>query len=89
MHNYYLAVSLEIRISLEETCSYKKTLLVPPMYFFFFIYVGCPGQLTRTTTIPHSPLDILQAQEQVRHRGGDRRAHRGSNPERGRNKSHG
>ena len=48
--------------------------------FFFFIHVGCLGQLTRTTTIPHSPLDILQAQEQVRHRGGDRRAHRGSNP---------
>jgi hypothetical protein len=50
--------------------------------------VGCPGQLTRTTTIPHGPLDILQVQEQVRHRGGDRRAHRGSNPGRGRNKSH-
>ncbi|PNT08711.2 hypothetical protein POPTR_012G007445v4 [Populus trichocarpa] len=46
-------------------------------------------QLTRTTTIPHGPLDILQVQEQVRHRGGDRRAHRGSNPGRGRNKSHG
>jgi len=44
-------------------------------FLFFFIYVGCPGQLTRTTTIPHGPLDILQAQEQVRHRGGDRRAH--------------
>ena len=57
--------------------------------FFFLIYVGCPGQLTRTTTIPHGPLDILQAQEQVRHRGGDRRAHRGSNPGRGQNKSHG
>jgi hypothetical protein len=50
--------------------------------------MGCPGQLTRTTTIPHGPLDILQAQEQVKHRGGDRRAHRESNPERGRNKSH-
>jgi len=50
--------------------------------------MGCPGQLTRTTTIPHGPLDILQAQEQVRHRGGDRRAHRGSNPGRERNKSH-
>ena len=49
-------------------------------FFFFLIYVGCPGQLTRTTTIPHGPLNILQAQEQVRHRGGDRRA---------RNKSHG
>jgi len=48
--------------------------------FFFLIYVGCLGQLTRTTTIPHGPLDILQAQEQVRHRGGDRRAHKGSNP---------
>jgi len=30
--------------------------------FFFFISVGCPGQLTRTTTIPHGPLNILQAQ---------------------------
>jgi hypothetical protein len=49
-------------------------------FFFFLIHVGCPGQLTRTTTIPHGPLDILQAQEQVRHRGGDRRAQRGSNP---------
>jgi hypothetical protein len=58
------------------------------VFFFFLIYVGCPGQLTRTTTIPHGPLDILQAQEQVRHRGGDIRAHRGSNPGRGRNKSH-
>ena len=57
-------------------------------FFFFFIYVGCPGQLTRTTIIPHGPLDTLQAQEHVRHRGGDRRAHRGSNPGRGRNKSH-
>jgi len=51
-----------------------------PSSFFFLIHVGCPGQLTHTTTIPHDPLDILQAQEQVRHRGGDRRAHRGSNP---------
>jgi len=58
------------------------------IYFFFLIYMGCPGQLARTTTIPHSPLNILQAQGQVRHRGGDRRAHRGSNPGRGRNKSH-
>jgi len=58
-------------------------------FFFFLIYVWCPGQLTRTTTIPHGPLNILQAQEQVRHRGGDRRAHRGSNPGRERNKSHG
>jgi hypothetical protein len=30
--------------------------------FFFFISVGCPGQLARTTTIPHGPLNILQAQ---------------------------
>jgi hypothetical protein len=42
--------------------------------------VGCPGQLARTTTIPHGPLDTLQAQEQVRHRGGDRRTHRGFEP---------
>jgi len=57
-------------------------------FFFFLIYVGCLGQLTRTTTIPHGPLDILQAQEQVRHRGSDRRTYRGSNPEQERNKSH-
>ena len=57
-------------------------------YFFIIIYIECPDQLIRTTTIPHGPLDILQAQEQVRHRGGDRRAHRGSNLERGQNKSH-
>jgi hypothetical protein len=56
--------------------------------FFFFIHVGCPGQLTRTTTIPHGPLDILQAQEQVSHRGGDRRAHRRSNPEEGAEQVH-
>ena len=55
----------------------KKTLIMFTL-FFFFIHVWCPGQLTRTTTIPHGPRDILQAQEQVRHRGGDRRAHRGS-----------
>ena len=57
-------------------------------HFFFLIYVGCLGQLTRTTTIPHGPLDILQAQEQERPRGGDRRAHKESNPERERNKTH-
>ena len=56
--------------------------------FFIIIYMGYSGQLTRTTTIPYGPLDILQAQEQVRHRGGDRRAHRGSNPGRRRNKSY-
>jgi hypothetical protein len=55
---------------------------------FFLIHVGCPGQLTRTTTIPHGPLDILQAQEQVRHRGGDRRAHRESNPGEGAEQVH-
>jgi hypothetical protein len=37
---------------------------LPWLIFFFLIYMGCPGQLTRTTTIPHGPLDILQAQEQ-------------------------
>jgi hypothetical protein len=68
---------------------HQPTFIYLFIYFFFFvIYVGCPGQLTRTTTIPHGPLDILQAQEQVRHRGGDRRTHRGSNPGWGRNKSH-
>ena len=48
------------------------------LFFIFLIYVGCPGQLTRTTTIPHGPLDILQAQEQIRHHGDDKRAHKGS-----------
>ena len=56
-------------------------------YYYYFDLCGCPDQLTRTTTIPHGPLDILQAQEQVRHRKGDRRAHRRSNPGEGRNKS--
>ena len=59
---------------------------IQSLFFFFFIYVECPGQLTRTTTILYGPLDILQAQEQVRHRRGDRRAHRESNPEWERNK---
>jgi len=31
-------------------------------FFFFIISVGCPGQFTRTTTIPHGPLNILQDQ---------------------------
>jgi hypothetical protein len=69
-------------------CYKKYPIKCEIIFFFFLIYVGCPGQLTRITTIPHGPLDILQAQEQVRHRGGDRRAHRGSNPGRGWNKSH-
>jgi hypothetical protein len=55
--------------------------------FFLFIYLGCPGQLTRTTTISHGSLDILQVQKQVRHRGGDRHAHKRSNPGREQNKS--
>jgi hypothetical protein len=42
------------------------------IFFLFFFYLR--------TTIPHGPLDILQAQEQVRHRGGDRRAHRKVEP---------
>jgi hypothetical protein len=32
------------------------------LLFFFLIIVGCPGQLAGTTTIPHGPLSILQAQ---------------------------
>jgi hypothetical protein len=70
---------------LVDTATDSKCLVL----FLFLIYVGCPCQLTRTMTIPHGPLDIhWTAQEQVRHRGGDRRVHRGSNPGRGRNKSH-
>jgi hypothetical protein len=62
--------------------------MILDIFFFFFFHVGCPGQLTRTTTISHGSLDILQAQEQVRHRGDDRRAHRGSNPGRGAEQVH-
>ena len=50
--------------------------------------MGCPGQLTRTTTILHGPLDILQAQKQVRHHKDNKHVHRKSNPEQKRNKSH-
>jgi hypothetical protein len=32
------------------------------LLLFFFISVGCPGQLARTTTIPHGPQNTLQAQ---------------------------
>jgi len=92
---HVLLVAIASEVSTRHCSTTRKFLALLPIYFvyfvifFFLIYVGCPGQLTRTTTIPHGPLDILQAQEQVRHRGGDRRAHRGSNPGRGRNKSHG
>ena len=79
---YYLALQYIILSSFSNPSRQNF------IYIYILIYVGCPGQLTRTTTIPHGPLDILQAQKQVRHRGGDRRAHRGSNPGRGRNKSH-
>jgi len=55
---------------------------------FFFISVGCPGQLTRTTTIPHGPLNILQIQWAGKAPRGWQGAHRGSNPGQERNKSH-
>jgi len=61
---------------------------VPNSLFFFLISVGCPGQLTRITTIPHGPLNILQAQWASKAPRGWQGAHRGSNPGRGRNKSH-
>jgi len=39
-----------------------RVFLVLFLLFFFLIIVGCPGQLAGTTTIPHGPLSILQAQ---------------------------
>jgi len=56
--------------------------------FFFLIYVRCSGQFTRTTTIPHGSLDILQVQEQVRYREGDKHAYKRSNPRWKQNKLH-
>lgn len=32
------------------------------LYDFFFISVGCPGQLMSTTIIPHGSLNTLQTQ---------------------------
>jgi hypothetical protein len=88
--SYATAMWLETKLTMEneKKNDSMRRKQISSDFFLFLIYVGCLGQLTRTTTIPHGPLDILQAQEQVRHRGGDRRAHRGSNPGRGRNKSH-
>jgi len=46
-------------------------------FFFmntFFLYnLGCPGQLTRTTTNPRTHWTPCKPNRQVRHRGGDRR----------------
>jgi len=50
-------------------------------YLFLFIYLrGCPGQLARTTTNPTAHWIPCKPSGHVRHRGGDRRAHEGSNP---------
>jgi hypothetical protein len=51
---------------------------------FFFFSWGVRASLRAPRLFPTA----LQAQEQVRHRGGDRRTHRGSNPGQERNKSH-
>jgi len=48
--------------------------------FFFFDNLGCPGQLTRTTTNPRTHWTSCKPSRQVRHRGGDRRACWGLNP---------
>jgi hypothetical protein len=49
-------------ISLSTPGSLKKKKGQGHNFFFFLLSWGCPGQLARTTTIPHGPLNILQAQ---------------------------
>ena len=81
-------MNLEIGLSVQVFIFFIIIIIIIIIIFFFLIHVGCPGQLTRTTTIPHGSLDILQAQEQVRHRRGDRHVHRGSNLEGGAEQVH-
>jgi hypothetical protein len=60
-------------------------------YFFYYYYFdnpGCPGQLARTTTIPRVYWTSCKPSRQVRHRGGDMRAHGGSNSGRVQGKPH-
>jgi len=62
------------------------------IFFIFFYYYfdnpGCPGQLARTTTIPRVYWTSCKPSRQVRHRGGDMRAHGGSNSGRVQDKPH-
>jgi hypothetical protein len=58
------------------------------MAIFFFDNPGCPGQLARTTTIPRVYWTSCKPSRQVRHRGGDRRAHGELNSGRGQGKPH-
>jgi len=45
------------------------------MRLFFFDNLGCPGQLTRTTTNPRAYWTSCKPNRQVRYRGGDRLVH--------------
>ena len=57
-------------------------------FFFFFDNPGYPDQLARTTTIPRVYWTSCKPSRQVRHRGGDKRAHGGSNLGREQGKPH-
>jgi hypothetical protein len=49
------------------------------MVFFFFDNLGCPDQLTYTTTNPRTHWTSCKPSRQVRLRDGDRHVHKGSN----------
>ena len=49
-------------------------------YYYFFIYnLGCSDQFTRTTTNSWIHLTPCKPSSQIRHRGGDKYAHKSSN----------
>ena len=78
-----------VLICLFVYCNNVSALKVLKIFFFFFFgNPWCPGQLTRTTTNPRAHWTSCKPSEHVRHRGGDRRTQRESNPGWGRNKSH-
>jgi len=78
---------MQICYELIILCS-KKKMYWGDALFFLIDKPGYPGQLARTTTIFRVYWTSCKPSRQVRHRGGDRHAHRGSNSERGQSKPH-
>jgi hypothetical protein len=71
---------IESVVSKKSNQGMHNILFIYFKIMFFFIYnPGCPGQLTRTTTNPRIHWTPCKSSKQVRHCGGDRRAHRESN----------